>query len=595
MLQRALATLALLICPLPALADTAVERTAPVRLCVDPDWPPYEWLDETGHHRGIAADLVRLIAKRAGLNLQIVRTSTWDESVSLARTGQCDALSFLNQTPERDTWLRFTQPYFFDRNVIITRAEHAPVTDLGALPKGTTVALPTATSIMERIGHDFPMLRILPVGSETEAFGMVEAREADLTLRALTVAAYTIKSEGWFNLKIAGELPDFGNRMRIGVAAAKPELVRALDTAIATLTSEEVDEIVNRHVAIEVPTRTDYALIAKVVAGFAVLLLLAYLWIRHLGRLNRRLADLGARLREDIAAREQAERALKDSEQHYRSVVEMAQEGILVVQDGHVTYANPAFSEMLGYDGEELARMDAFESLILSEDLPRARTNHHRRLAGEEAEQRYPLRLVHKSGRILWAETSGVCINWNGRPATLNIVNDITARKAAEDSIRHLAHHDPLTGLPNRVLLQDRLERALASAQRNGASLAMLFIDLDGFKPVNDRYGHDTGDALLQAVAKRLNGTLRHSDTAARIGGDEFVVLLPVLADAGDAGLIAGKLRTAIASPFEIDGHRITISASIGLALYPRNGDTAAELMRTADGAMYAEKRQHTT
>ncbi|AMO37981.1 hypothetical protein AC731_014180 [Thauera humireducens] len=237
--------------------------------------------------------------------------------------------------------------------------------------------------------------------------------------------------------------------------------------------------------------------------------------------------------------------------------------------------------------------MDAFDALIAPEDLPRARTNHQRRLAGEETEQRYPLRLMRKSGRMLWAETSGVRINWNGRPATLNIVNDITARKAAEDSIRHLAHHDPLTGLPNRVLLQDRLERALASAQRNGTSLAMLFIDLDGFKPVNDRYGHDTGDALLQAVAKRLRGTLRHSDTAARIGGDEFVVLLPVLAETQDAGLIAAKLRTAIASPFEIDGHRITISASIGLALYPRDGDTASELMRTADGAMYADKRQH--
>ncbi|WP_341647939.1 diguanylate cyclase domain-containing protein [Thauera humireducens] len=593
MLRRALATLALLSGPLLALADTTVEPAAAVRLCVDPDWPPYEWLDETGRHRGIAADLVRLIAKRAGLNLQIVRTSTWDESVSLARTGRCDALSFLNQTPERDTWLRFTQPYFFDRNVIITHAEHAAIPDLAALPKGTTVALPTATSIMERIGHDFPHLRVLPVGSEIEAFGMVEAREADLTLRALTVAAYTIKHEGWFNLKIAGELPDFGNRMRIGVSGGKTELVRALDAAIATLTPEELDEIVNRHVAIDMPARTDYTLVAEVVAGFAVVLLLAYLWIRHLGRLNRRLADLGERLRQDIAAREQAERALKDSEQHYRSVVEMAQEGILVVQDGRVIYANPAFSELLGYSGEELAQLDAFDALIAPEDLPRARTNHQRRLAGEETEQRYPLRLMRKSGRMLWAETSGVRINWNGRPATLNIVNDITARKAAEDSIRHLAHHDPLTGLPNRVLLQDRLERALASAQRNGSSLAMLFIDLDGFKPVNDRYGHDTGDALLQAVAKRLRGTLRHSDTAARIGGDEFVVLLPVLAETQDAGLIAAKLRTAIASPFEIDGHRITISASIGLALYPRDGDTASELMRTADGAMYADKRQH--
>lgn len=584
-LRHGLALLALAVA-----AGAAPAAPATLRLCVDPDWPPYEWLDADGRYRGIAADLVRLIAARAGLELRIVPTTTWDESLSLARTGKCDALAFLNQSAERSTWLSFTKPYFLDRNIIVTRAERPDIGDLATLPRGTTIALPTATSIIERIGHDFPGLKILPVASEADAFRMVEAREADLTLRALTVAAHTIRTEGWFNLKIAGELSDYGNRMRIGVVGRQPELLRTLDAAIDTLSADEIDEIVNRHVAIDAAPHHDYRLIAQISAGFLALLLLAHAWIRHLGRLNRRLAQLSTQLGDDIAARERAEQALRQSEARYRSLVEMAQEGILVVQDGRVAYCNPAFSQLLGYAPDELAGLDAFSDLIVADDVARARVNHDRRLTGGDAEQRYPLRLLHRSGRVLWAETSGVAIVWNDAAATLNLVNDITARKQAEARIQHLAEHDALTGLPNRSLLLDRLERALAAAQRDAALLALLFIDLDGFKPVNDRYGHDTGDALLRAVADRLRAVLRSTDTAARIGGDEFVVLLPVVASAADADHLAAKLRAALARPFAIGPRQIAISASIGVALHPADGGSAAELMRAADAAMYADK-----
>lgn len=573
-----------------SLADVPPPPAA-LRMCVDPDWAPYEWLDGEGRHRGIAADLLRLIAQRAGVDVRIVPTATWDESLSFARTGKCDALSFLNETSERRSWLSFTKPYFHDRNVVITRAEHPDVPDLAALPRHTTIALPTATSIIERIGADFPGLRILPVASEADALGMVEAREADLTLRALTIAAHTIKSEGWFNLKIAGELPGYGNRLRIGLVGRQPEMLSRLDDAIDTLKEEEVDAIVNRHVSIEAPMRINYRLTVQVAAGLLALLVVAYLWIRHLRALNRRLAELSARLHEDIEAGERVEQALKESEEHYRLLVEMAQEGIVVVQNQRLAYCNPAFSQLVGYSPAELAGMDAFSALILAEDVGRAETNHARRLSGGDAEQRYPLRLLHKSGRLLWAETSGVPIVWHGEPATLNIVNDITARKAAEEKVQHLAEHDVLTGLPNRALLLDRLERALAAARREGGLVALLFIDLDGFKPVNDRHGHDVGDALLQGVAARLREGLREADTAARVGGDEFVVLLPGVASVEAAQQVAAKLRASIDRPFMIGQRRLAISASIGIALSPRDGDHPAELMRSADKAMYEAKR----
>ena len=163
--------------------------------------------------------------------------------------------------------------------------------------------------------------------------------------------------------------------------------------------------------------------------------------------------------------------------------------------------------------------------------------------------------------------------------------------RAAEARIRHLATHDPLTDLPNRTLFSDRLAQALAHARRDRQQLAVLFIDMDNFKPVNDAHGHDVGDHLLQEMAQRLRAGLRESDTVARMGGDEFIVLVRNVTDGPAALAVAGKLAEAIARPFVIDGHRFAISASIGVALYPAHGERDTELLRHADEAMYAAKQ----
>lgn len=162
---------------------------------------------------------------------------------------------------------------------------------------------------------------------------------------------------------------------------------------------------------------------------------------------------------------------------------------------------------------------------------------------------------------------------------------------AAEERIRHLAQHDPLTDLPNRALFSDLLSQALANARRDGQGLAVMFIDLDHFKPVNDRLGHAVGDHLLQQVAARLRQSLRESDTVARVGGDEFVALLRNVRDAGRALAVAHKVGESMMQPFDVDGHRLALSASLGLATYPQHGQTERELLQHADEAMYRAKR----
>jgi len=281
-----------------AAAETSLELSAAERawlaerdsvsVCVDPDWLPFEMLNSRGEHEGIAADLLRLVAERAGLQLQVVPTRDWDSSLAESRAGRCQLLSFLNQTPERDAWLIFTRPLFTDANVLIAQEEHPYVVDLSALV-GATVALPSGTSVEERIRDHYPQLRIIRTETDAQALALVNEGKADLTIRSLTMAAYTIRHEGWFNLKIAGQVSGFGNQFRIGVLNSEPLLRDILDKAIATVTPVELNQIANRHVPIRVEAATDYRLIVQLVVVFSVVLLTSLFWIGRLRRLNEQL------------------------------------------------------------------------------------------------------------------------------------------------------------------------------------------------------------------------------------------------------------------------------------------------------------------
>src|SRR6185369_10918478 len=179
----------------------------------------------------------------------------------------------------------------------------------------------------------------------------------------------------------------------------------------------------------------------------------------------------------------------------------------------------------------------------------------------------------------------------DGKPLRyVGVFNDITELRRKDDHIRHLAFHDPLTGLPNRALLLDRLEHSLAFALREQENLGIMFIDLDRFKDINDSLGHDIGDGVLQEVTSRLLQSLRQSDTVARIGGDEFVVLLEHVEESGTYAILAKKIIASLAVPMSVGGHTIQIGASIGIACCPDDGNDATSLMKQADAAMYSAK-----
>ena len=174
----------------------------------------------------------------------------------------------------------------------------------------------------------------------------------------------------------------------------------------------------------------------------------------------------------------------------------------------------------------------------------------------------------------------------------LATVRDITERKDAEERVQFLAYYDALTGLPNRTLLQDRISKALASAHRRKENVAVLFLDLDRFKIINDTLGHSTGDVLLQEVAARLKEWAREQDTVARVGGDEFVVLLTSVAQASDAAVAAQRVIDAITAEFSLKGNPINVTCSVGISMFPENGVDGETLIKNADAAMYCAKQK---
>lgn len=430
---------------LPAIEFTATEQaylagTPIIRMCVDPDWAPFEQIDERGRHVGIAADLIQLVSRRTGLKIMLYPTRTWEESLVASKAGRCQIMSFLNRTPERERWLDFTAPIFVDPNMIIAREDHPFVGDVRWL-RDERVALPRGTMVEEHLRHDYPNLRIVLTENEPEAMTLVSERKADFTVRSLIVAAHAIRKQGLFNLKIAGQVPELGNQLRIGVIKSEPALRDILDKGVATLSAADREQIVNRHVSITVQNGTDYRLVWQLLAGGLVIALIGAFWMRKLSRLNRELARLS------------------------------------------VT--------------------------------------------------------------------------------------------------------DRLTGIYNRMKLDESLAAEIQRCRRYDQALAIVLLDIDHFKRINDTYGHQAGDRALIDIARLLSAGSRETDVVGRWGGEEFMIVLPHT-DLAGAGRLAEKMRTTIAAhEFAGIGQQ---TASFGVAAY-RIDDQPNDLVARADVALYEAKR----
>ncbi len=418
---------------------TYIRQSPRIKMCVDPDWVPFERITPEGRHEGIAADLVQLVAQRVGLRIELYPVKNWDESLAASKAGRCQIMSFLNQSVQREMWLGFTPPIFEDPNILVAREEHPFVGDLRGLTN-EVVVLPRGTMVEERIRSEFPNLRVVLTSSENEAVDMVSSRKADLTVRSLIVAAYAIKKEGLFNLKIAGQVPQLTNQLRIGVLKDETLLLSILDKGVRTITPQEREAISNQHVAVNVQQGIDYQLFWKVLAVAALLLLMVFYWNRKLSRLNRKLEQL--------------------------------------------------------------------------------------------------------------------------------------------------AVTDQLTGLYNRLKIDQTLNSEIQRAQRTGQPLSLMMLDLDYFKQINDVFGHQAGDQALLSLAELLHVRTREIDLVGRWGGEEFIIICPHTTLEGALTLAESVRATVAAHRF---AHKQDLTVSIGVSNYGE-GDSGKDLVARADAALYMAK-----
>ncbi len=364
-------------------------------------------------------------------------------------------------------------------------------------------------------------------------------------------------------------------------------------------------------------------------------------WVNEVGKVHKRNAD---RIEQTIGVVQDVTKQKKiEEELRYKDAVANQAEAITDI--GHFIYdeikqtylfVSPGLARIHGLNESQVAQFDVSSvgglNSVHPDDREMVEKVHDRFLAKGEGWQ-VEFRLLRVDGGIRWVREIGKVHNYShGIPEqTIGVLQDITAQKNAEQEIieardtleqqvvertrelantvkqlqieieerkkitaelQFLANHDALTGLPSLRLCKDRLNQSLADARRKRQTSAVMFLDLDGFKEINDRYGHEFGDSVLRGIADRITTEIRETDTVARIGGDEFVIILSSLPESDIARRIASSLVEAIARPLTIDDVEVEVSVSIGISLYPENGVTAEELIRSADKAMYRIKRE---
>jgi diguanylate cyclase (GGDEF)-like protein/PAS domain S-box-containing protein len=333
------------------------------------------------------------------------------------------------------------------------------------------------------------------------------------------------------------------------------------------------------------PSSSDYRLLAK--DGTVV-------WVRDRATVaddgNGRVAYYQGLLVE-IGEQKAAEQALQQSERRFKSLLEHGTDLVLVLDSiGSIHYCSPSIQNLLGFGPEEVIGRVVFE-LIHPLDSKVALERFVRLVPSAKTTDMGELRVVHADKSVRWMEAHALNLleDESVKGVVVNC-RDTTERRVLEARLRHLAYHDSLTGLPNRVLFMDRLGQALARLARSGHMLAVLFIDLDDFKEINDHYGHAIGDEVLAIAAQKIGKCLRPSDSAARLGGDEFALVLEDLNEPDDAGIVAKRIFGQLEEPIEIKGNKIPLEVSIGVAIGESSEQQAEQLLIEADKAMYQAK-----
>lgn len=554
---------------------------------------PYTFLNDSGAPAGFSVDIAQAVAAAMDLELEI-RAGKWDQAVKELEAGRIDLLPMMAYSPERDRLFDFSVAHTIAYDAIFLNKGNSNLRSLKDLSGKTVIVMnnDAAHSYLLSSGLSKAM-NLNVVDSLPEALQQLAAGKGDAAIMPKLVGMLTAKKLDLTGIETSPQLIDAYTRpFSFAVKDGNQALLERLSQGLNIIKSTGQYDVIYKKWFGALEDPHVHWKTAMKYGAVAVLILLVFIAWNIV--LKRRVKSNTAHLEAEIAQRIMNEQALRDSEKRFRAILENAPIGISVVSlEGRFTLVNRSLCEIVGYEKEEL-EMLTFQEITHHDDLEANLANVQRLLDGSATSYHMEKRYVRKDQRIVWTQlTSSVVKDAAGTPLYLVAqIEDITDRRRSREQILQLAYYDALTGLPNRRLLKDRLRQLLAKAKRFQCSLALMFLDLDNFKQVNDTLGHDVGDELLKVVAGRLQACVRAMDTVCRQGGDEFIIVLSEISQPGDAGIVANKIINAINEPVTLNENDLRITISIGIAVYPVNGtDDAKELMKKADIAMYEGKK----
>ena len=584
---------------------TFLETHQPIRIAFDGFFPPYSFVKESGELAGISYDTIQLISQKLNIQIQIDSRFLWKDIYQATLDKEIDVIATMVNRPEREDQFSFTRAYVFKSLVIVTHSSNQQIKDRSDL-SGKTIVLMKNYRYSERILKDLPDITPFYVENMHEALTAIEAQQADAAI-GFFAASYFLQNKYLLNnIKFAAFYDRNSANESIAVRKDWPILAGIFQKALDAITVEEKQSIDSKwHPLTKLPI--DFETIRKIVTTLLVILFILLLWITQVKRQNRRIkitqnklqtanSDLNY-LKENLESQVvQRTRQFQNSEQKYRSLVENLRDEYFFYQhdlDGVYTYLSPSVTNILGYRVEDLIK-DKSVLLTSHPDNANIEIYHAQCISGKQIPA-YEVEVFNNKGHKRSLEVSenalyddqGVCIGLEG------IAHDITLVKQTRDRLNWLSYYDDLTGLANRRLFKDRVEQIITLSHRQKHSVALLFLDLDRFKTVNDSLGHAVGDEVLKETASRLQLELRDSDFAARMGGDEFTLILPDT-NADSAEIVAKKVLQSLLAPYLLNSQQFILGCSIGIAIYPKDGTDSDSLLQQADNAMYFAKKEKT-
>lgn len=559
-----------------------------IKVGVEPDYAHYESVSADGKDTSIVSQYLHRLEPILGLHFEIVNDKPWTQLLNMAKNGELDMLTSIVKTPERSEYLTFSEPYSDTPIIIIDNGKGSFIGSLKRL-SNKRVSVEKGYFMEEFMKNNYPKIIRVTAPTTKEALQMVADGDADAYVGDANVADYAIKSNNFDTLRFSGQT-EYISSQCFALTKGNEPLALILNKAMATIPKDETDAMFNRWLNIEQGIKSE-TLIKYGLAIGLIFLIIGY-WVY--------------RLRREINNRKNAEEKLRNSETLYRQLTEDVADVIWKAdQNLFITYISPSDERLRGFRADEVIGHHVFEMFtdegiaIITEKMRERKEAE--RLGFPTGYVTFEAQHRCKNGSLIWGEVlskpernkSGTIIGYHG------ITREITERKEMEDQVRELAFYDSLTKLPNRRLLHDRLNQTMLSSKRSQNHCALIFLDLDNFKPLNDTHGHSVGDLLLIQVAERLKNCVREIDTVARFGGDEFIVMLNELHESKTESImqaerIAEKIRSVLSVSYQLTHESVTVehhcTASIGILIFKGQEKSEDELFNQADAAMYQAK-----